>query len=197
MASRSASARARSAPPASSPASAAADHRDRQRRDGAPRQRCTADRRRGIRYSGDISKAIAAGANTVMMAACSPAPRRRRAKSSSTRAAATRATAHGLDRRDEGRLGRPLFPGSRRDSNPMPTSWCRGHRGPGAVQGLDGLDRLPDGRGLRASMGYCGCASIEEMRERAEFVEITAAGIRESHVHDVQITKEAPNYRME
>jgi IMP dehydrogenase len=51
--------------------------------------------------------------------------------------------------------------------------------------------------GLRASMHYCGCASIEDMRSQAEFVEITAAGIRESHVHDVQITKEAPNYRME
>jgi len=51
--------------------------------------------------------------------------------------------------------------------------------------------------GLRASMHYCGCTSIEEMQERAEFVEITTAGIRESHVHDVQITKEAPNYRME
>ena len=51
--------------------------------------------------------------------------------------------------------------------------------------------------GLRASMGYCGCASIEEMREKAEFVQITAAGIHESHVHDVQITKEAPNYRAE
>lgn len=49
--------------------------------------------------------------------------------------------------------------------------------------------------GIRASMGYCGCASIEEMRTQAEFVEITAAGFRESHVHDVQITKEAPNYR--
>jgi IMP dehydrogenase len=49
--------------------------------------------------------------------------------------------------------------------------------------------------GLRASMGYCGCAGIEQMRSKAEFVEITAAGIRESHVHDVQITKEAPNYR--
>jgi IMP dehydrogenase len=44
-------------------------------------------------------------------------------------------------------------------------------------------------------MGYCGCATIEDMRERAEFVEISAAGMRESHVHDVQITKEAPNYR--
>jgi len=46
-------------------------------------------------------------------------------------------------------------------------------------------------------MHYCGCASIEEMHRKAEFVEITAAGVRESHVHDVQITKEAPNYRME
>jgi len=51
--------------------------------------------------------------------------------------------------------------------------------------------------GVRAAMGYCGCASIEEMRTKAEFVEITAAGMRESHVHDVQITKEAPNYRAE
>ncbi|MEK9804582.1 MAG: IMP dehydrogenase, partial [Curvibacter sp.] len=51
--------------------------------------------------------------------------------------------------------------------------------------------------GLRASMGYCGCGSIEEMRSKAEFVEITSAGIRESHVHDVQITKEAPNYRLD
>jgi len=51
--------------------------------------------------------------------------------------------------------------------------------------------------GLRASMGYCGCPTIDEMRNKAEFVEITSAGIRESHVHDVQITKEAPNYRSE
>jgi len=51
--------------------------------------------------------------------------------------------------------------------------------------------------GLRASMHYCGCASVADMHERAEFVEISSAGMRESHVHDVQITKEAPNYRME
>ncbi|MEY3664666.1 MAG: dehydrogenase, partial [Pseudomonadota bacterium] len=51
--------------------------------------------------------------------------------------------------------------------------------------------------GLRASMGYCGCASIEQMRERPQFVEISSAGMRESHVHDVQITKEAPNYHTE
>jgi IMP dehydrogenase len=51
--------------------------------------------------------------------------------------------------------------------------------------------------GLRASMGYTGCNTIDELRSKAEFVEITHAGIRESHVHDVQITKEAPNYRVD
>ena len=50
--------------------------------------------------------------------------------------------------------------------------------------------------GLRSSMGYLGCATIEQMHEKAEFVEITAAGMSESHVHDVQITKEAPNYHI-
>jgi IMP dehydrogenase len=51
--------------------------------------------------------------------------------------------------------------------------------------------------GLRASMGYLGCDSIKAMHERAQFVEITSAGVRESHVHDVQITKEAPNYHVD
>ena len=51
--------------------------------------------------------------------------------------------------------------------------------------------------GLRSSMGYTGCASIDELRSKAEFVEISYAGMRESHVHDVQIVKEAPNYRVE
>jgi len=51
--------------------------------------------------------------------------------------------------------------------------------------------------GLRAAMGYCGCATVDELRTRSEFVEITAAGVRESHVHDVQIVKEAPNYRVD
>jgi len=50
--------------------------------------------------------------------------------------------------------------------------------------------------GLRSSMGYLGCESIAAMHERAVFVEITSAGVRESHVHDVQIVKEAPNYRI-
>jgi IMP dehydrogenase len=51
--------------------------------------------------------------------------------------------------------------------------------------------------GLKAGMGYCGCFTLPELREKARFIKITAAGIRESHVHDVIITKEAPNYRLE
>ncbi len=51
--------------------------------------------------------------------------------------------------------------------------------------------------GIRASMGYVGCSTMEEMREKPEFVRVTSAGMRESHVHDVSITKEAPNYRMD
>ena len=51
--------------------------------------------------------------------------------------------------------------------------------------------------GLRAGMGYCGAANIEELRKNSTFIKITAAGLRESHVHDVVVTKEAPNYHVE
>ena len=52
-------------------------------------------------------------------------------------------------------------------------------------------------RGLRSGMGYTGCRSIKEFQENSRFIRITSAGLRESHVHDVIITKEAPNYRLE
>jgi IMP dehydrogenase len=51
--------------------------------------------------------------------------------------------------------------------------------------------------GLKSGMGYCGCNSIEELRKNARFVRITPAGLKESHVHDVTVTKEAPNYRLD
>jgi IMP dehydrogenase len=51
--------------------------------------------------------------------------------------------------------------------------------------------------GLKSGMGYCGCRSLQEMHEKATFVRVSPAGLRESHVHDVIITKEAPNYRIE
>ncbi len=51
--------------------------------------------------------------------------------------------------------------------------------------------------GLRAGMGYCGCRTIEELKTKTKFIRITAAGLRESHPHDIQITKEAPNYSVD
>jgi IMP dehydrogenase len=51
--------------------------------------------------------------------------------------------------------------------------------------------------GLRAGMGYCGCHNITELQRKSRFIRITSMGLRESHVHDVQVTKEAPNYRVE
>ena len=51
--------------------------------------------------------------------------------------------------------------------------------------------------GVRSAMGYTGCRTIEEMRNKASFVRVTSAGLRDSHVHDVTITKEAPNYSMD
>jgi len=51
--------------------------------------------------------------------------------------------------------------------------------------------------GLKAGMGYCGASTIRELQERSRFLRVSPAGLRESHVHDVIITKEAPNYRVE
>jgi IMP dehydrogenase len=51
--------------------------------------------------------------------------------------------------------------------------------------------------GLRSGMGYCGCRNIDDLRKKARFIRITPAGLKESHVHDVTVTKEAPNYRLD
>lgn len=150
----------------------------------------------GIRYSGDIAKAIAAGASTVMMggmfAGTEEAPgevilyQGRSYKSYRGMGSIGAMQQGSADRYfQESSTGNPnadkLVPEGIEGRVPYKGSMVS------IVFQMAG--------GIRASMGYCGCASIEEMRNRAEFVEITAAGIRESHVHDVQITKEAPNYR--
>ena len=153
----------------------------------------------GIRYSGDIAKAIAAGAGTVMMggmfAGTEEAPgevilyQGRSYKSYRGMGSIGAMKAGSADR---------YFQENDETSNPNADKLVpEGIEGRVPYKGsLVAIVHQMAG-GLRAAMGYCGCASIEEMRSRAEFVEITTAGIRESHVHDVQITKEAPNYRME
>ena len=150
----------------------------------------------GIRYSGDIAKALAAGAGTVMMggmfAGTEEAPgevilfQGRSYKSYRGMGSIGAMQQGSADRYfQESTTGNPnadkLVPEGIEGRVPYKGSMVS------IVYQMAG--------GVRASMGYCGCATIEEMNNKAEFVEITTAGIRESHVHDVQITKEAPNYR--
>ena len=152
----------------------------------------------GIRYSGDVAKALAAGAATVMMggafAGTEEAPgevilfQGRSYKSYRGMGSIGAMQQGSADRYfQESNASNPnadkLVPEGIEGSVPYKGSMVA------IVYQMAG--------GVRAAMGYCGCASITEMNERAEFVEITSAGIRESHVHDVQITKEAPNYRAE
>ena len=150
----------------------------------------------GIRFSGDIAKAIAAGANTVMMggmfAGTEEAPgevilfQGRSYKSYRGMGSIGAMQQGSADRYfQEASSGNP-------NTDKLVPEGIEG-RVPYKGSVLSIIYQMAGG--LRASMGYCGCATIDEMREKAEFVEITAAGIRESHVHDVQITKEAPNYR--
>jgi IMP dehydrogenase len=149
----------------------------------------------GIRYSGDIAKALGAGANAVMLGSLfagtdeSPGDielyQGRSYKSYRGMGSLAAMQKGAADRYfqdsdmnvdklvPEGVEGRVPYKGS--------AVWV--------IQQLIG--------GVRASMGYTGCRSIEELRTKGRFVEITSAGMRESHVHDVQIVKEAPNYRVE
>lgn len=150
----------------------------------------------GIRFSGDIAKAIAAGANAVMMggmfAGTEEAPgevilyQGRSYKSY-----------RGMG--SLGAMGKGSADRYFQDNN-------QGNLDKLVPEGIEGMVPYKGSvssiiyqmlGGLRSSLGYCGCRTIDEMRTRAQFVEITAAGMRESHVHDVKITKEAPNYRQE
>ncbi len=150
----------------------------------------------GIRYSGDIAKAIAAGASTVMMggmfAGTEEAPGevilyQGRSYKSYRGMGSIGAMQQGSADRYFQESG---------SSNPNADKLVpEGIEGRVPYKGSVVAIIYQMAGGLRAAMGYCGCASIDELHQKAEFVEITSAGIRESHVHDVQITKEAPNYR--
>ena len=150
----------------------------------------------GIRYSGDIAKAIAAGASTVMvgslLAGTDEAPgevelfQGRAYKSyrgmGSLGAMAQREGSSDRYFQDASAGAEKLVPEGVEGRVP-----CKGP--------LSGIVHQMMG-GLRAAMGYTGCATIEEMKNRPGFVKISGAGVKESHVHDVSITKEAPNYRV-
>jgi IMP dehydrogenase len=151
----------------------------------------------GIRYSGDIGKALAAGANCVMLGSLFAGTEEAPGETELYQGRSYKSY------RGMGSLGAMQQGSSDR--------YFQDAEGEGAAEKLvpEGIEgRVPyKGAlsavihqlmgGLRAAMGYCGCATIDELRMRGEFVEITSAGVRESHVHDVQIVKEAPNYRVD
>ncbi len=146
----------------------------------------------GIKYSGDIAKAVAAGADVIMvgsvLAGTEEAPgeielyQGRAFKSYRGMGSVGAMRAGSRDR---------YFQPDVQDAKLVPEGIEGRVPFKGAVTNT--IHQLMGG--LRAGMGYCGCRNISEMQERARFIRVTAAGLREAHVHDVQITKEAPNYR--
>ena len=148
----------------------------------------------GIKFSGDITKALAAGASTVMIgglfAGTEEAPGETILYQGRTY----------KSYRGMGSLGAMEAGSADRYSQECAE---RGKSVPEGIEGqvpykgpLSGLVEQLVG-GLRSGMGYCGAGNIRELQERGKFVRITSAGLRESHVHDVIITREAPNYRLE
>jgi IMP dehydrogenase len=150
----------------------------------------------GVRYSGDIAKAIAAGAHCVMIGSLFAGTEESPGETELYQGRSYKAY------RGMGSLG-AMQQGSAdryfQESDELDTDKLVPEGVEGRVPYKGGLVPLIQQLmgGVRASMGYLGCRTIEEVRTKAEFVEVTTAGIRESHVHDVQITKEAPNYRIE
>jgi IMP dehydrogenase len=154
---------------------------------------CIADG--GIRYSGDIAKALAAGASSVMLgslfAGSEEAPGD--IELFQGRSYKSYRGMGSLGAMQKGSSDR-YFQDAEMNADKLVPEGVEGripYKGPATAIVLQLMG------GLRASMGYTGCRTVEEMRAKAEFVEITSAGMRESHVHDVQITKEAPNYHID
>jgi IMP dehydrogenase len=149
----------------------------------------------GIRYSGDIAKALAAGADSVMLgglfAGTEEAPGE--IELYQGRSYKTYRGMGSIGAMQQGSSDR-YFQDDEDTADKLVPEGVEG-RVPYKGSVVAVIQQLMGG--LRSAMGYIGCADISQMKERAEFVEITAAGVRESHVHDVQIVKEAPNYRVE
>ena len=147
----------------------------------------------GIRYSGDIAKALVAGANAVMIgglfAGTEEAPGE--VELYQGRSYKSYRGMGSLGAMQQGSKDRYFQDAS--DADKLVPEGIEG-RVPyrGSISAI--VHQLAGG--IRASMGYVGCSTIDEMRSKPQFVRVTNAGVRESHVHDVQIVKEPPNYRM-
>ncbi len=149
----------------------------------------------GVRYSGDVAKAIAAGAHAVMLGSLFAGTEESPGEIElfQGRSYKSYRGMGSLGAMQKGAADR-YFQDSEMNVDKLVPEGVEGRVAyKGSVLGV--IEQLAGG--VRASMGYTGCSSIEELRTRTQFVEITSAGIRESHVHDVQMTKEAPNYRVE
>jgi IMP dehydrogenase len=149
----------------------------------------------GVRYSGDVAKALAAGAHAVMLGSLFAGTEESPGEIELYQGRSYKAYRGmgSLGAMQKGAADR-YFQDSEMNVDKLVPEGVEG-RVPYKGSAVWVIQQLIGG--VRASMGYTGCATIEELRTRSQFVEITAAGIRESHVHDVQIVKEAPNYRVE
>lgn len=149
----------------------------------------------GIRFSGDMAKALAAGASCIMvgglLAGTEEAPGEMELYQGRYYKAYRGMGSLGAMSGQNGSSDR-YFQDAKEGVEKLVPEGIEG-RVPykGSVTGI--INQLAGG--LRSSMGYTGCATIEELRTKPEFIKVTSAGMKESHVHDVQITKEAPNYR--
>ncbi|HKW89687.1 MAG TPA: IMP dehydrogenase [Candidatus Acidoferrales bacterium] len=148
----------------------------------------------GIKFSGDITKAIAAGASTVMIGGLFAGTEESPGETIlyQGRTYKSYRGMGSLGAMESGSADRYAMEGVERSKSvPEGIEGQVPYKGPlsGLVEQLVG--------GLRSGMGYCGAANLRELQERSQFVRISSAGLRESHVHDVIITREAPNYRLE
>ena len=150
----------------------------------------------GVRYSGDVAKALAAGAHTVMMGGMFSGTEEAPGEVFlyQGRSFKSYRGMGSVGAMKDGAADRYFQEDNTANADKLVPEGIEG-RVPykGSVQAI--IHQLTGG--IRASMGYCGASSIAQWHETAEFVQITAAGMRESHVHDVQITKEAPNYHID
>ncbi|MEO6824438.1 MAG: IMP dehydrogenase [Nitrosospira sp.] len=149
----------------------------------------------GIRYSGDIAKAIAAGANSVMLGGLFAGTEESPGEIElfQGRSYKIYRGMGSLSAMQQGSSDR-YFQQAEQDTEKLVPEGVEG-RVPFKGSVIAVIHQLMGG--IRSGMGYLGCGTIDEMHTKAEFIEITSAGIRESHVHNVQITKEAPNYHVE